>query len=135
VVFSRFIIFSAISILLSACGGGGTSSSSAGSTPVAVSVPSASTVSVGDALSFVGQASSSAGQITQMSWQTEALTLGANPLTAITNADCKTMQTSGNSASCTLQLTPPAKLTADYTYKLTLLATDAAEIPPARRRH
>lgn len=124
-VFSRLITFSAISILLSACGGGGTSSSSAGSTPVAVSVPSASTVSVGDALSFVGQASSSAGQITQMSWQTEALTLGANPLTAITNADCKTMQTSGNSASCTLQLTPPAKLTADYTYKLTLLATDA----------
>ncbi|MBC3883538.1 hypothetical protein [Undibacterium griseum] len=121
----RFTLLAAASLLLAACGGGGSSSSGSAASPVIVSVPAPSTVSSGDALSFTGQASSSAGQITKMYWQIDTLTLGANALTSVTNADCKSTTTSGNTVNCVLQVTPPAKLTADYTYKLSFFAVDA----------
>ncbi|MBC3920929.1 hypothetical protein H8L32_25920 [Undibacterium sp. CY18W] len=122
------VVFSSLALV--ACGGGGSSSSgSSGGTaanPMAISVPDALTVTSGAPLSFTGQASSTAGVITNMYWQVENLTLSANALSAVTNADCKTIQksTSGAEASCVLQVTPPALLTADYTYKFTLNAVD-----------
>ncbi len=120
-------------LALTACGGGsggsttpGSNTGGNGAAPLSVSVPAELTVTTGDPLTFLGQASSSAGAITKMQWQTEPLTLSANPLASVSNADCKTSSTSnnGNDANCTLKVTPPAKLTADYWYKLTFSATD-----------
>lgn len=124
---TAFIVLS--SLAMAACGGGGSSSgnnSGATPSPMAISVPDAQTVITNAALSFTGQASSTAGAITNMYWQVENLTLSANALAAVTNADCKTMQksSSGTEASCVLQVTPPTTLTADYTYKFTLNAVD-----------
>lgn len=112
---------------LVACGGGsgGTGSGSGSSaSAISISVPAGLTVSSVAPISFAGSASSSAGQITKLSWQIDNLTLGAPALTAITNADCAATQSSAGSTSCTLQVTPATKLSANYTYQLTLLATD-----------
>lgn len=124
---SAFILVS--SLAMAACGGGSSGSGGSGGTsasPMAISVPDALTVVTGAPLSFVGQASSTAGVITNTYWQVENLTLSANPLAVVSNADCKSMQTSaaGSAATCILQVTPPAILTADYTYKLTFNAVD-----------
>ncbi|MFZ6760682.1 hypothetical protein ACO0K9_26035 [Undibacterium sp. Ji50W] len=122
---TALVVFSSLALV--ACGGGGSSSSgSTAANPMAIAVPDALTVTSGTPLSFNGQASSTAGVITNMYWQVENLTLSANPLTAVTNADCKSIQksTSGAEASCVLQVTPPTLLTADYTYKFTLNAVD-----------
>ncbi|MDP1978836.1 immunoglobulin domain-containing protein [Undibacterium sp.] len=127
---TALVVFSSLALL--ACGGGGSSSSGSGNTggpsaaPMAIGVPEALTVVTGAPLNFTGQASSTAGVITNMYWQVENLTLSANPLASVSNADCKSMQKSstGTEASCVLQVSPPALLTADYTYKLTLNAVD-----------
>jgi len=134
IVPARYRLLSLICALaLSACGGGSGTSSTSGNTtggnsaaPLTVSVPAELTVTSGDPLTFLGQASSTAGAITKMQWQTEPLTLAANPLASVGNTDCKTFTSSnnGNDANCTLRVTPPAKLTADYWYKLTFTATD-----------
>jgi hypothetical protein len=122
----RLISLVIFSLVVSACGGGSSGSGSSGnsSNAVSVSVPAALTVSTGDSLSFSGTASSTAGQITQMYWQITNLTLGANALTGVSNANCSTTQAGSNSVTCVLQLSPPAKLTADYTYQLTFVAVD-----------
>lgn len=113
--------------LLSACGGGGGgSTTSATTSPVSLNVPVPQTVSTSDALTFTAKASSSAGTITKMFWQIETQTLGANPLTGVTNADCKTVTTDSSGTTCALQVSPPATLTADYTYKISFFAYDSA---------
>ncbi|MFZ6754892.1 hypothetical protein ACO0KY_16100 [Undibacterium sp. Dicai25W] len=131
--FVRRALIVSLAFVLSACGGGGATSggSSSGSITsngvVSVSVPAPMTVSTGDPLSFVGHASSSAGGISNMYWQVNTLTLGANPVTAVGNSNCATTQadTSGNGVNCTLTLSPPTLLTADNTYQITFFATDA----------
>ncbi|MFZ6771659.1 hypothetical protein ACO0LB_02980 [Undibacterium sp. SXout7W] len=122
------IVFSGL--LVAACGGGGssgTTTATGSSNPVTVAVPAPLTVSNGNPLTFLGQVSSTAGTISTMSWKLEALTLGANNVSVLANQDCKNTQKSptGTEASCTLQVTPPTLLTADYTYKLTFTASDA----------
>ncbi|MES2040944.1 MAG: hypothetical protein V4495_24265 [Pseudomonadota bacterium] len=120
------------SLAMVACGGGGGGTAGTGTSggttanPMAIAVPDALTVTSGAPLSFNGQASSTVGIITNMYWQVENLTLSANPLAAVTNADCKIISKSstGADASCVLQVTPPTLLTADYTYKITLNAVD-----------
>ncbi|MFZ6871422.1 PKD domain-containing protein [Undibacterium sp. Di27W] len=131
---TALVIFS--SLVLVACGGGSSSSGSSGSsgstnngsgaTPMTIGVPDALTVVTGAPLNFTGQVSSSAGVITNMYWQVENLTLSANALASVSNADCKIIQksTAGTDATCVLQVAPPVLLTADYTYKLTLNAVD-----------
>ncbi|MFZ6688914.1 hypothetical protein ACO0K0_14290 [Undibacterium sp. SXout11W] len=129
--FVRRALIVSLAFVLSACGGGSSSGSSsvsnATSGVVSVTVPAPMTVSSGNPLSFVGHASSSAGGIASMYWQVDTLTLGANPVTAVGNSSCTATQAdaSGNGVSCTLNLTPPALLTADSTYQLTFFATDA----------
>ncbi|MDE2427578.1 MAG: hypothetical protein KGM99_02560 [Burkholderiales bacterium] len=119
------------SLALAACGGGsggGSGTGTSGSTAnMSISVPAPLTVSNGNALTFTGQVSSAAGSITNMYWKLEALTLGANWVSALGNADCKNTvkNAAGTDATCVLQLTPPSLLTGDYTYKLTLYASDA----------
>lgn len=115
------------SLCLSACGGSGCSANNSGSAAMSIVLPPAVTVASSDPLTFSGSVASTAGAITGMAWRLEALTLGSYWVTALGNADCKTMQknAAGTEASCVLQLTPPTVLTADYTYKLTLSATDA----------
>ena len=126
--FAFLAFIATLSLVLSACGGGGGSSaSSTTSSAVSVTVPVPTTVSSGAPLTFVGHASSSAGGVVTMYWQITTLTLGANPVTAVVNSSCTTTQAdpTGSGVSCTLQLTPPAILTADDTYQLTFSATDA----------
>ncbi len=123
------IALSALSaVALCACGGSSSSSSSSSTAPnsaVSVTVPVPATVSVGDPLTFTGKASSSAGAISNLFWQIETLTLGADSITAVSNADCKTVTTDSSGTSCVLSLTPPAKLSSDVTYKLSFFAGDA----------
>jgi len=130
--FAHLALVATLSFILSACGGGsssssGSSGSGSSSSAVSVTAPAPTTVSSGNPLSFVGHASSSAGAITSMYWQITTLTLGANPVTAVANSSCTSTQAdaTGSGVSCTLQLTPPALLTADNTYQLSFYATDA----------
>lgn len=121
---SAFIL--CFSLCLAACGGG--SGGAAGSSgAMSITVPAAVTVSSSEPLSFSGQVSSTAGAITSIGWRLEALTLGSYWVTALGNADCKSVQknAAGTEATCVLQLTPPTVLSADYTYKLTLVGNDA----------
>lgn len=127
--FSPFLLCAVFCAVLSACGGGSSSSSSAtsGSSPITISLTGPAKVTTGDPLTFTAQSNSSAAPISAMSWRISALTLGASALAASGNTDCKTVtkSSSGNDWTCVLQITPPAKLTSDYTYQLTVTVVDS----------
>ncbi|WP_422959301.1 PKD domain-containing protein [Undibacterium sp. Xuan67W] len=113
---------------VAACGGGSSGSGGgASSSPIAIAFAGPASVSTGDPLTFTASVSSSAAAISSVTWRIEALTLDAAALAASSNTDCKvaTKSTTGSDWSCVVSLTPPAKLTADYTYKLTVTVVDA----------
>ena len=132
----KLVALAAISAILSACGGGG----AAGSVDSAVNsqvVSAPAIVALGQSFVVSGLATSKPNLMATTAWSVTKLTTGAPDL-FVTNADCavtlkdnKTVNgttatpTSMSTWSCEAVFVAPLSLTADSSYRVTYLATDA----------